>query len=194
MADITFTTQRLLLRDFHAEDWREIHRYGSDAEAVRHMDWGPNSEDETRAFVQHVLTTQTEVSRKTFELAVCLKESGELIGGVGIRIKSDVNREGDIGYILRRDCWGKGFGTEAARAMLRYGFESLGLHRIYATAAPPNSASRRVLEKMGMRQEGVLRQHVLQRGVWRDSILYAILEGEGYQPKEKRNASSEVFT
>jgi ribosomal-protein-alanine N-acetyltransferase len=79
---------------------------------------------------------------------------------------------------LRRDYWGNGFGTEAAQAIVDFGFDVLGLHRIWATASPENLGSIRVLEKIGMIQEGILRQNLLVRGNWRDSVLFSILEGD----------------
>ncbi|MGZ3684350.1 MAG: GNAT family N-acetyltransferase, partial [Bdellovibrionota bacterium] len=111
------------------------------------------------------------------ELAVSLK-GGRHIGGVRLGIQSQANRIADIGYALRHDHWGSGYGTELARAILEFGFRNCGLHRIWATADPENRASWRVLEKCGMKREGLLRENLLVRGSWRDSILYSILEGE----------------
>ena len=74
--------------------------------------------------------------------------------------------------------WGKGYATEAAREMLGYGFESLGLHRIFATCFPHNPASGRILKKIGMQYEGCQRQHLLKWGQFVDSELYGILRRE----------------
>ena len=83
-----------------------------------------------------------------------------------------------LGYCYHQDAWGRGFAIEMPQEMLRFGFEDLGLHRIRASADTRNGASIRVLDKIGMRQEGRLREHVLMRGEWRDSYLYAILQHE----------------
>lgn len=88
------------------------------------------------------------------------------------------NREGWLGFCLNRHFWGKGYGTETANALLRFGFQQLDLHRIYATCDPSNNASAHVLEKIGMQREGHLREHKWAKGRWRDSLLYAILESE----------------
>ena len=88
------------------------------------------------------------------------------------------NRGAWIGYCFNRRYWGRGYATEAARAVVDFGFASLGLHRIFATCAPENTASARVLEKLGMRREGHMARHKWVRGRGRDSCLYAVLEDE----------------
>lgn len=85
---------------------------------------------------------------------------------------------GDVGYVLRRDRWGQGYGTETARMLVDFGFQTLGLHRIEATCDPYNVASRKILEKTGMQYEGRARQRLWVHGTWRDSLLFAILEAE----------------
>jgi hypothetical protein len=74
--------------------------------------------------------------------------------------------------------WGKGYATETANALVDFGFDKLNLHRVFATCDPANTASAHVLEKIGMKREGRMREHMWARGKWRDSLLYAILEHE----------------
>ena len=171
-------TPRLLLREFVPEDFSAVMRYASDPEVTRHMLWGPNGEVETRGFLNHAIHCQGEARRTAYELAVILKDTNELIGGCGIGIVHADHREGEIGYCFDKAYWGNGYATEAARALLSYGFETLKLHRIYATCSPANHGSAHVLEKCGMQREGVLRQHKWMKGAWRDSFLYSILEQE----------------
>src|SRR5262245_15644715 len=178
MSTFPLPTDRLILRDFVIGDWRAAHVYGADLEVVRYMEWGPNDEATTRAFIERVIAFQHTEPRRDFELAITLRPNGELIGGCGFHISDPQNRTGWLGYILAREHWGQGYATETARALLRFGFEQFGLHRIWATCDPRNTASAHVLEKIGMRREGHLRENKLQRGSWRDSYLYAILEHE----------------
>lgn len=178
LAALPLQTARLTLRDFVADDWLAVHSYAADADVSRYMEWGPNDATTTRAYIERVLVTQQEAPRHNFELAIALRADGRLIGGCGIHVSSPRNREGWIGYVLRRDCWGQGYASEAARALLGFGFGPLGLHRIFATCDPRNLASARVMEKIGMRHEGRPREHKWQKGEWRDSLLYAILEHE----------------
>jgi len=171
-------TDRLTLREFKERDWQAVHAYASDPEVVRHVEWGPNTEEDTRAFIQRALAQQQEQPRSNYGFAVVLKKQDLLIGACGIRISNPDQREGWIGYVFNRRFWGQGYATEAARALVAFGFDQLDLHRIFATCDPANVASARVLEKTGMRCEGHLREHKWQKGRWRDSLLYAILDHE----------------
>jgi len=169
-------TERLLLREFVPEDWAGVHRYAVDPEVSRHMDWGPNTEEDTSIFLAMALAAQRAQPRIHFPLAVVLKQENRLIGSCELEFSHMLAREAALGYVYERASWGQGHATEAARAMLGFGFGELGLHRIWATCAPANVGSMRVLEKIGMQREGYLREHLWMKGHWRDSLLYAILE------------------
>jgi RimJ/RimL family protein N-acetyltransferase len=175
---VSLESERLVLREFIEQDFDAIHRYAVDPEVVRFMPWGPNTEEDTDRFLRRAVGYQSQDPRTHYELAVTIKEGGYLIGGCGIRATNLGLREGNIGYCLNRDHWGRGYATETARRLLRYGFQHLEYHRLYATCDPENTGSRRVLEKIGMRREGHLRENVWMRGEWRDSLVYAILEKE----------------
>ena len=175
---VIIQTKRLVLRDFNEDDWEAVHEYASDPEVVRYMEWGPNTEEETRNFIKRAISHQNEKPRRNFTLAIVLKSEGKLIGGCGIVVSDPENRQGYIGYCLNRNFWGRGYATEVAEALVKFGFERLNLHRIFATCDPKNLASARVLEKVGMKLEGHLREHKLAKGKWKDSLLYAILDYE----------------
>jgi RimJ/RimL family protein N-acetyltransferase len=172
------TTERLLLRDFRREDSESVHEYAVDPEVFRYMPWGPNSDDETRAFIERAIASSLEEPRLKFELAVTLRRDGRLIGGGGIRVSDLSIRSADMGYCLRRDAWGEGVGTEVARGLIEFGFARLGVHRIWATCDTENARSAHVLEKAGMTLEGTMREDTWLRGQWRSSRLYSILENE----------------
>ncbi len=171
-------TDRLVLRDLEEMDWRAVHSYASDSEVVRYMDWGPNTEGETKKFIQRAIKGQREQPRKSYELAIVFKEDGGLIGGCGIHLSDPNNREGWIGYCLSRHFWRRGYATEAAGALLRFGFDQLNLHRIFALCDPSNIVSAHVLEKVGMQREGHLRERKFRKGKWHDELLYAILNSK----------------
>jgi RimJ/RimL family protein N-acetyltransferase len=176
-------TERLMLRDFVETDLKAVYAYASDPEVVRYMDWGPNTEEDSKSFVQQAISGTREHPRKSYTLAIILKSENELIGGCGIYMTNLDNREGYIGYCLNRNFWARGYGTETAKALLNFGFETLDLHRIFATCDVENIASVHVLEKVGMRKEAHFQQHKWVKGKWRDSLLYAILDHEWKQPK-----------
>lgn len=169
---------RLRIREWRQQDWRAAHEYASDLEVVRYLDWGPNTEDDTRGFIRETMRTRKQRPRTRYDLAAALRSTDRVIGGGRLWIESAQHREGSIGYTLARASWGQGYATELASGLLQFGFETLGLHRIHAIVEPDNTASMRVLEKSGMQREGYLREHRYAKGLWRDSVLYAILARE----------------
>jgi RimJ/RimL family protein N-acetyltransferase len=168
-------TPRLLLREFRTSDHAAVHAFASDTEVTRYTDWGPNSPHDTAAFLAEVTQDSSSTPRCRFALAVVSCEHDTLIGSIELQVTSASDQHGAIGYVLHRDWWGKGYASEAATALLRFGIDALGLHKISATCDPDNAASARVLTKIGMRRESHLRDHLHIRGQWRDRVVYAAL-------------------
>ena len=110
-------------------------------------------------------------------LAITLREGGGQLGGIGLTI-DEKHRHAELGYWLGVASWGKGYATEAAREMLRYGFEDLNLHRIFASHFKQNPASGNILKKLGMRHEGCQREQYFKWDKPIDSELYGILRCE----------------
>jgi len=109
--------------------------------------------------------------------AIVLRESGVLCGSTGLGIDAE-NANAELGYWIGLPYWGKGYGTEAAQAVVKYGFEVIGLHRIQASHFSHNPASARVMQKIGMSYEGCRRQHILKWGKFEDLELYGILQSD----------------
>ena len=124
-------TERLFLRNLEVNDWQAVNEYASDPEVVRYMDWGPNTEKETKDFIQRAMSTQEEKPRRVYSLAIVVEKEDRLIGSCGINVSNPENREGWLGYCLDRNFWGKGYGTEVARGLMDFGFTELALHRIF---------------------------------------------------------------
>jgi RimJ/RimL family protein N-acetyltransferase len=171
-------TQRLCLREFVPGDWRAVLSYHRDPRYLRYYPWDDRTEADARAFVGMFLLQPKEQPRRRFQLAIIRRSDASLIGNCGIRRKPDNDWEADIGYELAPDCWGQGFATEAARAMVDFGFRELGLHRISSWCITDNTASARVLERLGFRQEGRLRHNEYFNHQWWDTLLYALLVDE----------------
>ncbi|PQP83801.1 GNAT family N-acetyltransferase [Paenibacillus sp. PCH8] len=169
-------TERLIIREIVESDWESIHTYTSMTEVTQHTAWGPNTEADTRAYVQHVIRSQGAEPREGYELAIGLKRDGTLIGGVGLHVMENTNAE--IGYVLHPAHQRRGYAAEAASALLDFGFHELGIHRIYAKCRPNNSASENVMQKIGMQREGLLRKHWFYKGSFHDSVIYSILAKE----------------
>lgn len=171
-------TERLILREFTSDDWPLVLAYQSDPLYLRYYEWAERTPEAVQEFVKMFLDQQKEQPRRKFQLAVTLKPSGQLIGNCGIRMASAEAHEADIGYELAPQQWGKGYATEAASAIVRFGFTELHLHRIWSWCYADNSGSAHVLEKLGMRPEGRLREKEYFKGRWWDVRLFGILEHE----------------
>ena len=117
--------------------------------------------------------------RKAVVYAIVRRKTGKLIGAISLQLSME-NEKAELGYWIGSRHWNRGYATEAAEVMLIYGFAELGLNRIHAHHFTRNPASGKVLEKIGMRREGVLRQHVKRWGYYEDIIVYGILR-ENYQ-------------
>lgn len=168
----------IYLRELRLTDWMDVHAYASQECACRFQPWGPNTEDQTQAFVNQIIEDAEEVPRTRFAYAIVELNTQKMIGMIEINIRSITDRSGEISYIVHPDYWGKGIATEASRLLLKFGFEKLLLHRIYATCDPRNTGSSRVLLKIGMTYEGRLRDALLIKDGWRDSLMFSILEHE----------------
>ena len=171
-------TDRLLLREFVTADWPAVLAYQRDPRYLQYYEWADRTPGDVQRFVQRFLDQQDEQPRRKFQLAVVLKASGQLIGNCGIRKASAEAHEADIGYELSPDHWGHGYATEAARAIVQFGFAALNVHRIWAWCIADNVASARVLEKLGFRLEGRLREKEYFKGRWWDTLMYGLLEDE----------------
>ncbi len=168
----------LSLRELNKRDIRAVHRWTSDPEAVAMIPLGPTTMSETRAYLRQIEREAGEPQRRVYTLGVVDRVDDELIGTVGLTIDSVIHRRAEIGYIIRRDCWGQGFGYEAAGLGLELAFDLLDLHRVWAVCDTDNSPSMRVLKKLGMQHEGVLREDLRIAEQWRDAHLYAIVESD----------------
>ena len=172
------TTERLILREFGESDWRAILAYQSNPLYLRYYEWTERTPEDVQEFVKMFLTQQQENPRRKFQFAVTLKTTGQLIGNCGVRMKSADAHEGDIGYEFDPQHWGQGYATEAARKIVQFGFTRFQLHRIWSWCVADNVGSARVLEKVGMRQEGRLRENEYFKGRWWDTLIYATLDYE----------------
>jgi RimJ/RimL family protein N-acetyltransferase len=177
-------TERLLLRPFTQDDFAAVHAYASNPENVKYMIWGPNNEAQTKSFIDNTIKQAEAKPRTNYDFAIVLKETGVLIGGSGIYLDNDKN-QANLGWILHKDYWKQGYGTEFATALLKFGFEELKLHRIYASCHAENYGSYRVMERNGMRREA----HFIKartgfagyRDEWQDELVYAILAEEYFK-------------
>ncbi len=169
--------ERLILRTPVTEDAERIFSYASNPVVTKYLIWDTHkSIDDTLDFL-----SRAERSRKNYEnltFGIILKKTDQLIGMCGFHSINAIHRRAEIGYVLSSDCWGQGIMTDAVSLMLQFGFSKLNLNRIEARTRPENIASRRVLIKTGMNEEGVLRQQMFVKGRFQDYQLFSILKSE----------------
>lgn len=169
-------TPRLRLRPFRASDVPEIVRLAGHAEIAATTLYIPHPYDRDDAETWLSRHGPSAADGTGFTFAVTDRED-RLVGAVGLAL-APRHRRAELGYWIGVEHWGRGFATEAGAAVLEFGFGTLGLNRIEAHCFVGNGASARVLEKLGMHFEGVLRQHVVKEGNPRDGLFYAILASD----------------
>lgn len=172
-------TERLILREWQESDFESVHAYASVMENVQYMLFGPNTEEQTKAFLERSIAKYSEDPVTDFVFAVELRNTNQVIGGCEITMVND--HEASLGWILHRDYWKKGYGTDLANELIRFGFEELKCHRIYASCDSDNYGSYRVMERNNMRREAHFVENRKHRGEWRDEFIYAIIEDEWNQ-------------
>jgi RimJ/RimL family protein N-acetyltransferase len=175
---VILRTPRLVLREFTAEDWTATHAYQQDPRYLRYYDRDGVTEREAQAFIYTFILWQGEQPRLRAQLAITIAKTGELIGNVGLRRDHADDRMADMGYELSPTHWGRGFATEAARAMVDLGFGTWGLHRIHAHCVADNEASARVLTRAGLRQEARLRDQQFFKDRFWDVVIFGIMRDE----------------
>ena len=175
MKEPSVITERVILREFRLSDWKAVYEYASDQRVVKYVLWGPNTAAQTRAFIRLCRRKAKQNPRTQWDWAILERETNRLVGGCSLTVTSWRDREAMFGYCLRRDAWNKGYATQAAKAMIHFGFRELKLRRIMSTCDVLNKASARVMRKLGMRREAHFKRNVFQKGRWRDTYLYALL-------------------
>lgn len=167
-------TERLILRKPRLDEARAIFEgWAQDPEVTRYLTWRPHRRiDETEDFVRRCISAWEHETR--FPFIVMWKGTGEVVGMIDPRIEGP---KVGIGYGAARLHWGKGYVPEATRAVIDWAFQQPSIYRVYATTDVENVASRRVLEKVGMQCEGILRKYIVHPNISdipRDSYMYAI--------------------
>jgi ribosomal-protein-alanine N-acetyltransferase len=163
-------TKRLTLRPIEIEDLEIIQNYSIDEEWYRYLDF--HTKESVEEFVKKAVKSPWEEHAR-FSILIDKK----MIGGVGLYIEMKEKRA-EIGYSLSKDYWGKGIIPEAVTRVIKYGFEDLGLEKIFAQTDLRNTPSQEVMKKMGMTKEGIFRKHAIAQNKRRDIIYFSILKSE----------------
>lgn len=172
-------TERLHIRPYRSDDLEPLLGMFGQADVSRYLNWEPMDREAATALLDRRLgQTRIEKEDSGLGLAVADAKTDTFVGEVVLRLTSDVSRQGEVGWSIHPESQGRGYATEAAREMLRLGFEGFGLHRIVAECDPRNAASIKVMEKLGMRREAHHLDAMFLKGEWVGSMVYAMLESE----------------
>ncbi|RZS39293.1 RimJ/RimL family protein N-acetyltransferase [Herbihabitans rhizosphaerae] len=172
-------TARLTLRAFVEEDLKPLFDIQCRPDVTRYLMWEPRSLDEVRESLAEKITNRAP-SRDgdVLSIAVVLRETGELLGDLTLFYRSQESAQVEIGFVFHPRFQGKGYATEASRELVRLAFEEFGAHRAFGRADARNTASCRLMERLGLRREAHLRENEYLKGEWTDEVVYAMLASE----------------
>ncbi|MFC1725393.1 GNAT family N-acetyltransferase [candidate division KSB1 bacterium] len=175
---IGIKSERILLRYLKESDLAEFLSYRSRPEIAEYQFWGPFTEKDARDYILKYKNEPPWLSGSWTQLGIVLLKEDKLIGDCALRIDSIEPRIGEIGFNLSPDYQGKGYASEAVRALLDYTFDTLNMHRIMGVTDSRNTASVKLMERIGMRKEAHFVKNIWFKGVWGDEYLFAVLKEE----------------
>lgn len=170
----TLETSRLVLRPFRKDDALSVQQLAGEWEVADTTLNIPHPYEDGMAEEWIESHGPGYEAKKLATFAVVLRDSEELIGAIGLRVNFSLNK-GDLGYWIGKPYWNLGYATEAARSIIAFGFDDLGLNRIHACHFARNPSSGRVMEKIGMLREGTARQDTMKWGKYEDLVTYGML-------------------
>ncbi len=172
-------TERLVLRRWHRGDIEALYEQQSDPIVARYLPRGTRTREEAeQALAARIAGRGLADDDDEISLAVERREDGRVIGDLTLWLRSAEWAQAEIGYVFSPDAAGRGFATEAARALVGVAFDALGAHRVYARADARNVGSTRLLERLGMRCEARFRENQIFKGAWCEEVVYAVLASE----------------
>ena len=171
-------TERLIVRQARETDLPDFLAYRNHPESLRLQPIKPMTEEAAATFLAKQSSLDLGSATGWIMLAVELRETGQMVGEVGLFLSPEPKSEGDLGWSIHPDFQRRGYATEAVPNLLAYAFEKRALHRVTANCDARNTASFRIMERLGMRREGHFRQSGFANGDWHDEYLYALLREE----------------
>ena len=183
MSKLLLKTERLTIRDFVEDDWRDIVETRTQEEVARYELWDTTTWAEREKVVERIREQRAltfDMLGKYVEFAALLGKKA--IGSVGVKRLSDTHKNAEVGWVFDARYWGRGYATEAARALMDWGFRTLKLHRITAVCDARNVPSYRLMERLGMRREAHHVKSFFSKGEWTDDLVYAVLKDEWLRP------------
>ncbi len=183
------TTERLTLRKMLVADTSDMYEYASREEVTKYLTWTPHTDRTyTREYLQYLGNRYS--AGMFYDWAIVYEPDCKMVGTCGFTSFNCSSDSAEVGYVLNPAYWGKGIAPEALCSVMEFGFETLGLNRIEAHFMEENDRSRRVMEKVGMTFEGILREGMLVKGNYVNVGICSILASEWrekYRKKKKQN-------
>lgn len=177
-------TERLLLRKVTADDVPDIFAYASDPDVARYVTWNAHKNtEETRDFVDRILARYAHA--KLAPWGIVIRQTGRLVGMCDFISWEPKHHRAEVGYVLSKAHWGRGYMTEAVSVLIDFGFKNMDLNRITARCYIPNIGSARVMEKCGLTFEGVQREVTFAKNAFHDLKLYAIIKRDWLAQQQK---------
>jgi RimJ/RimL family protein N-acetyltransferase len=174
----TIRTKRLLLRPLQLSDGFDVRRMAGNSKVAENTLYMPFPYPEGIAEEWIATHAREYADKKQLVLGITLRNSHTLVGCIGLTLKADIENA-ELGYWIGLEFWNQGYATEAAAAVVDFGFNSLNLHKIYAYYFAGNEASGSVMAKIGMEKEGYLKEHVRHWGQYKDLYIFGIIKPRG---------------
>lgn len=178
MRHVKIETERLVIRELRDDDWHPLHAIESRAEINRYQAYDAHSEQASRELIARAQREAASDPRVVYELAIARRTDDHLIGRGGFKRSGHELTTGELWCVLAPTEHGQGLVTEAARAVISFAFGPLRMHRMFGDCDPRNTASARLMERLGMRREAHHIQNLWAKGEWCDSWIYAVLASE----------------
>lgn len=179
--DLSIHSERLILRPVRTEDAEDVFGYRSNAIINRFQGWVPETLEDVHDFIHNKVSAAIDQPDTWFQLAIIRKDTGELIGDVGIHFLESGSLQVEIGCTLNFNQHGNGFATEALTETLNFLFRKLNKHRVIASIDPRNEKSIKLVERIGMHREAHFRKSLWIKNEWLDDLVYAILKEDWFE-------------
>jgi RimJ/RimL family protein N-acetyltransferase len=184
LSEIEIRTERLLLRRFREGDLDRLAAMQALPEVARYLYWEPAAREQVEPILaRRIASTRLEKDDDWVVLAVERQEDGLLLGDVTIFLRSVEHRQAEVGWVFHPDAGGRGYASEASRALIDLAFDDLGAHRVFARTDLRNAPSSALCRRLGMRQEAHFRESELFKGSWGDELVFAVLATEWRTPR-----------
>ncbi|NOU59516.1 GNAT family N-acetyltransferase [Marinifilum caeruleilacunae] len=171
-------TERLRLEKLEMKHAESFYQYRSDAETNKYQGWIPYAMEDCKHFIKNRIAKEFNEMGTWFQFAILSQDTNAMIGDLGVHFIDGDMQQVEIGCTLNKQYHCKGYASEATKAVIDYLFTKLKKHRITASVDPDNTASIKLMEKLGFRKEAHFKQSILMNGVWVDDVIYAILGSE----------------